>query len=366
MPQTVILQLITAGSTTGPFDLYSNVDGFTTPFEEGISKAALLSGYESVLVPDGTIMVRIKSDGQYCSNSTDVYIGQPTTSTTSTTTSTTSTTTTAPPTTTSTTTTTTTAAPTTTTTSTTSTTTSTTSTTTTAAPTTTTTSTTTTTTTAAPTTTTTSTTTTTLQPIYYGIAQCGTSWNGATYTQAVAPGTFSGGNIVVNATSGIYYVVQSSSTSNPGPVSIVSVQSTGFLTCPSTTTTTSSTTTTTTAAPTTTTTTTSTTSTTSTTTSTTSTTTTSTTTTTTTLAPSSALFGISTTNSSAACSSLFSSPETFYWENGVSFGPGVTLYQDPALTIKATGYVYVCYDGNSGVYNISSGTAIVGSFVFAC
>lgn len=363
MPQTVTLRLITAGSTTGPFDLYSNVDGFTTPFEEGVSRVALLSGYTSELVPDGATVVRIQSDGTYCTNATDVYIGSATTSTTSTTTSTTSTTTTAPPTTTSTTSTTTTAEPTTTTTSTSTTTTTAAPTTTTTSTTSTTTSTTSTTTTAAPTTTTTSTTTTTttLLQIFYGIAPCGSSWDGNTYTQQVSVGTFSSGDIVFNTASGIFYVVQSSSSTNPGLVNNITVQSTGLLTCPSSTTTTTSTTsTTTTAAPTTTTT-----STTSTTTSTTSTTTTSTTTTTTTLAPSSALFGRG-SSLGTACSSLASSPVTYFWPNGVTFGTGVTLYRNAGLTLPVTGYTFIAHEPSTIVYNIGSGNGLVGSVAGAC
>lgn len=93
---TVLITLTSAGADTGPFNLYSNVDGYITPFETGISKAALLAGYSSILVPDGTATVRIKSTGS-CVNSTDVTVVYPTTTTT-TTIGTTTTTTTASPT----------------------------------------------------------------------------------------------------------------------------------------------------------------------------------------------------------------------------------------------------------------------------
>ncbi len=142
---TGVITLLSAGSGTGPFYIYSNVDGFVTPFLFNISKAALFAGYPTDQIPDGTTSVRITSLSAECNNSVDVVL--PTTTTTTTAAPTTTTTTLSP---------TTTLAPTTTTT-----TTLTSTTTTTVAPTTTTTTTvattTTTTTTVAPTTTTTTT-----------------------------------------------------------------------------------------------------------------------------------------------------------------------------------------------------------------
>jgi len=91
---TVLITLTLAGADTGPFDLYSDLDGYTTPFETGVSKAALLAGYLSSLVPDGTTNVLVQSTG-VCDR--DLYLtveGYPTTTTTtssSTTTTTTST-----------------------------------------------------------------------------------------------------------------------------------------------------------------------------------------------------------------------------------------------------------------------------------
>jgi hypothetical protein len=93
---TVLITLTTAGTDTGPFNLYSNVDGYVSAFETGVSKAALLAGYSSALVPNGTTTIRIKSTGT-CVNYIDVTVVTTTTttsSTSSTTTSTSSTTTT--------------------------------------------------------------------------------------------------------------------------------------------------------------------------------------------------------------------------------------------------------------------------------
>lgn len=96
----VLITLTIAGADSGPYDLYSNVDGYTVPFETGVSKLALVSGYTSVLVPNGTATIKVQSTG-VCTN----YVLIPVAGTTTTTSSTTSTSTTLTPTTTSTTTT---------------------------------------------------------------------------------------------------------------------------------------------------------------------------------------------------------------------------------------------------------------------
>jgi hypothetical protein len=106
--QTVLIILSTAGTDVGPFDLYSDVDGYTSSFATGISKTVLLSGYSCTTVPDGTTIIKVQSYGT-CTNYILLTISGTTTTTTSTssttsTTTTTTTTTTATPTTTSTTT----------------------------------------------------------------------------------------------------------------------------------------------------------------------------------------------------------------------------------------------------------------------
>lgn len=92
----VYIQLTSAGTATGNFDLYSDVDGYITAFETNISRNKLLNGYTSTLVPSGTTIIQVVSGGS-CNVSvyiTIVPIPPTTTSTTSTTTSTTSTSTT--------------------------------------------------------------------------------------------------------------------------------------------------------------------------------------------------------------------------------------------------------------------------------
>lgn len=78
---TALITLTTAGSDSGPFDLYSNLDGYVSAFESGVSKSALLAGYYSALVPDYTTIIRVKSNG-VCVNYIDIVISTTTTTTT--------------------------------------------------------------------------------------------------------------------------------------------------------------------------------------------------------------------------------------------------------------------------------------------
>ena len=88
---TVLITLTTAGADSGPFNLYSNLDGFISAFEASVPKASLLAGYSSSLVPDFTTTIRVKSIGD-CNNYIDIPL-YGTTTTTSSTSSTSSTTT---------------------------------------------------------------------------------------------------------------------------------------------------------------------------------------------------------------------------------------------------------------------------------
>jgi hypothetical protein len=73
---TVLLTLTAAGLDTGPFDLYSNVDGYSVPFEIGVSKIDLTSGYSTTLCPDFALIVRIKSVG-VCDTFIDINLLYP-------------------------------------------------------------------------------------------------------------------------------------------------------------------------------------------------------------------------------------------------------------------------------------------------
>ena len=55
---TLITLNIPVGGDAGPFNLYSNTDGYTVPFATGISAAALTAGYTSTVVPNGTTIIR--------------------------------------------------------------------------------------------------------------------------------------------------------------------------------------------------------------------------------------------------------------------------------------------------------------------
>lgn len=84
MALTVFITLTVAGTDTGPFDLYSDADGYTSAFETGVSKASLLAGYTSTLVPDAATIVRVKSNSAGCTNYVDIPITGVTTTTTTT------------------------------------------------------------------------------------------------------------------------------------------------------------------------------------------------------------------------------------------------------------------------------------------
>jgi hypothetical protein len=89
---TVLITLTLAGTDVGPFDIYSNIDGYTTPVVTGISRATLLAGYYAT-VPDGTTEVLVQSTGT-CNTQLYLNVSGNTTTTTSTSSSTTTTTTT--------------------------------------------------------------------------------------------------------------------------------------------------------------------------------------------------------------------------------------------------------------------------------
>jgi hypothetical protein len=78
---TVILTLTTAGSDSGPFDLYSNTDGYVTAFEIGVTKSALEGGYTTSDAPNFTTTVKVQSTGK-CNTYTYIILQNTTTTTT--------------------------------------------------------------------------------------------------------------------------------------------------------------------------------------------------------------------------------------------------------------------------------------------
>lgn len=77
---TVVITLTTIGANAGPFNLYSNLDGYTSAFASGVSRLQLLLGYSSS-VPDYTTIVRVMSIGD-CTNHIDIVLNKLTTTTT--------------------------------------------------------------------------------------------------------------------------------------------------------------------------------------------------------------------------------------------------------------------------------------------
>ncbi len=73
MPFTATIQVKVVGTDTGPFSLYSNADNYFSPFETGISRASILAGYTSTIVPDTATVVRVQSTGR-CNNYIDINV----------------------------------------------------------------------------------------------------------------------------------------------------------------------------------------------------------------------------------------------------------------------------------------------------
>lgn len=69
MAFSVTVTLTVAGTNVGPFDLYSDADSYTTPFETNVSRLQLIGGYYcDNTVPDGTTTIQVKST-DVCTNS---------------------------------------------------------------------------------------------------------------------------------------------------------------------------------------------------------------------------------------------------------------------------------------------------------
>ena len=84
----IYIVFTSVGDDAGPFNLYSDVDGYISAFSSNVSKATLEAGY-SVEVVDGTTIVRIVSTGVCNGTYYDFFVGGgpvPTTTTTSSTT----------------------------------------------------------------------------------------------------------------------------------------------------------------------------------------------------------------------------------------------------------------------------------------
>jgi hypothetical protein len=79
---TVTITLTLAGSDTGPFNLYSNVDGYSSPFQTNVPRGDFLTGLTTGTVPDGTTEILVRSTGVCQRNLYLSVAGAPATTTT--------------------------------------------------------------------------------------------------------------------------------------------------------------------------------------------------------------------------------------------------------------------------------------------
>ena len=71
---TGIIQIATIGPQTGPFfNLYSDVNGFTSPFETNVSTVDLINGFATDQIPNLTTITRVMSIGE-CNVYLDIYL----------------------------------------------------------------------------------------------------------------------------------------------------------------------------------------------------------------------------------------------------------------------------------------------------
>ena len=76
MSKTVDITLAAAGTDTGPFNIYTNLD-YVNAINTGVLKADLLSGFTTSAVPDAATSVRVTSTGT-CTSYVDMNIVNPT------------------------------------------------------------------------------------------------------------------------------------------------------------------------------------------------------------------------------------------------------------------------------------------------
>lgn len=67
----ILIQASNIGADAGPFNLFSQVDGFTEAFEIDVTSNQLLAGFVSYNVPFGTAVVRIISNSPDCNTYID-------------------------------------------------------------------------------------------------------------------------------------------------------------------------------------------------------------------------------------------------------------------------------------------------------
>jgi hypothetical protein len=70
---TTLITLTNVGSDAGPFNLYSNANGYDQPFDTDISADDLIAGYTTPFVPNDATIIRVVSMG-VCGNHIDIVI----------------------------------------------------------------------------------------------------------------------------------------------------------------------------------------------------------------------------------------------------------------------------------------------------
>ena len=80
---TAVVTVTSIGASADNFYLFSDVNGFTSAFETGVSAVDLASGYATDKMPDGTTIVRVLSDAP-CNTYIDIPIAAKVTTTTTT------------------------------------------------------------------------------------------------------------------------------------------------------------------------------------------------------------------------------------------------------------------------------------------
>lgn len=70
---TGIITISTIGNDVTSFNLFSNVDDYTSAFETNVLASDINVGYSTNLIPSGTTTVRVMSIGN-CSNYIDISL----------------------------------------------------------------------------------------------------------------------------------------------------------------------------------------------------------------------------------------------------------------------------------------------------
>lgn len=71
---TGIITVNTIGIDITKFNLFSNINGFTSAFETNIDKPLINSGFPTNNIPNGTTIVRVMSSEGACTNYIDISI----------------------------------------------------------------------------------------------------------------------------------------------------------------------------------------------------------------------------------------------------------------------------------------------------